>query len=461
MTFALLSILMPLILGLVLTMHVWPGQANCNLMTRAMISLGLGLGALSLLFFAWLSAFGGGNGGFLLFEKTLLAALAAYFLHALIKRKIVFALPRRANPAGMGYTVFLKAAFFALLATSVALFVFLYLNSPHGQWDAWAIWNSHARSIFRGEDNWLSLFLNPRSHPDYPLLVPLLVALGWVNTGHETTLVPAAIAFLYVFASILLAWSSLSSLRSKSQGLLAGLVLAGTLFFIKQGTWQYADVPLSFYFLLTLVLFSFFDSQNDHRLLILAGMAAGLSAWTKNEGLLFLVSIVVARALVMIPKKGWRGFSRQTLFFAAGLAPVLVFILYFKVALTPPNDLVSAQGADTFARLVDPSRYFLILKTYAVTAVKFTEGLIGLPLLIVYFFLAGLDGQRDRISSNTLLATLLLMLGGYFLVYLTTPADLTWHLATSLNRLFIQLWPGFVFYFFLTVNTPEGMVGRR
>ena len=44
---------------------------------------------------------------------------------------------------------------------------------------------------------------------------------------------------------------------------------------------------------------------------------------------------------------------------------------------------------------------------------------------------------------------------GYYLVFLVTPYDLAWYLETTLGRLFLQLWPSFLFAYFLSVNTPE------
>jgi hypothetical protein len=35
-----------------------------------------------------------------------------------------------------------------------------------------------------------------------------------------------------------------------------------------------------------------------------------------------------------------------------------------------------------------------------------------------------------------------------------TPLDLNWHLMTSLNRLFLQLWPSAVFVVFMAAGTP-------
>ena len=52
-------------------------------------------------------------------------------------------------------------------------------------------------------------------------------------------------------------------------------------------------------------------------------------------------------------------------------------------------------------------------------------------------------------------AAMILMFGGYYLVYILTPHDLTAHLHTSLNRHLMQLWPRALFLYFLIVRTPE------
>ncbi len=41
-----------------------------------------------------------------------------------------------------------------------------------------------------------------------------------------------------------------------------------------------------------------------------------------------------------------------------------------------------------------------------------------------------------------------------FFVYVMTPLDLNWHLMTSLNRLFLQLWPSAVFLAFMAAAIP-------
>jgi hypothetical protein len=59
--------------------------------------------------------------------------------------------------------------------------------------------------------------------------------------------------------------------------------------FIVHGGAQYAEPPLMFFFTATVFLVAFkFEMVEQYSMLVLAGVTAGLSAWTKNEGLLFI-----------------------------------------------------------------------------------------------------------------------------------------------------------------------------
>jgi hypothetical protein len=101
------------------------------------------------------------------------------------------------------------------------------------------------------------------------------------------------------------------------------------------------------------------------RPLLLAGLTAGLSAWTKNEGLLFLLALTAGRGWVVVRAQGWRAWLGEARTFAMGLAPILLMIVYFKARLAPPNDLMSDQGfRETAARLLDVTRYLEVLRSF-------------------------------------------------------------------------------------------------
>ena len=142
------------------------------------------------------------------------------------------------------------------LALALAAFLFLSWTRPHGDWDAWKTWNLKARFLHCGTPLWKSMF-RPEletSLPDYPLLLPGAVARLWSALGEESTAVPIAIAGFFAFGAVALLAAAATLLRGWRTGLFAGLALAGTSTFVKQGAWQMADVPLAFFFLAAVAL---------------------------------------------------------------------------------------------------------------------------------------------------------------------------------------------------------------
>ena len=368
----------------------------------------------------------------------------------------------------------LTASFGIALMAALYSIIRRAITHPHGDgWDAFAIWNLHARFLFRGGSHWRDGFsaLIPWSHPDYPLLIPAAIARSWTYLGHEDQRVPGALGLLFAFSTVALLISSLQLLRGSAAGLLAGLTLLSTPFFIEQGTAQYADVPLSLYLLAALALLAFHDRAENDRpetdrppasggqrqrfgLLVLSGLAASFAAWTKNEGLLFVLAIVSVRLLSALRGKGrWRPLLVLTI----SLAPAMLLLIWFKHSIAPPSELFSDQSA--LHKLAMPARYWITLKWYGKDFLRFGEWAFvpGTLLLVGLCFAASANARNnnhEEREDRSSVLVLPLILAGYFFIYLITPYDLRWHLRFSLNRLFLQLWPSAVFLFFLAAPIP-------
>ncbi len=364
-----------------------------------------------------------------------------------------------------------------LISFGVALLAALYSGilraviRPYGSgWDSFAIWNLHARFLFRGGIDWRDGFspLIPWSHPDYPLLLPAAIAHFWTVMGRETTAVPAVIGLVFTFSTVALLFSGLDILVSRTSALLGAMCLLSTPFFIDLGTWQYADVPLSFFILATLVLLHLHDrlakgGVESRSPLVLAGLAAGFAAWTKNEGVLFLLAILLARMWLTSRQSssGRRPISRMAPMLLA-VAPIFALIALFKRAIAPPGDLFS-DPTTMLHKLSDPSRYWAVLKWYGRDLIRFGQWwLIPLPIvmLVLYFLLKRNVTREEKETVRASAAALILTLAGYFFIYLITPRDIYWHLRFSLNRLFVQLWPSAIFVFFSALGC-EPLTARR
>jgi len=328
----------------------------------------------------------------------------------------------------------LYAGFIVLCLIAIISFVLRLLNDPHGSWDAWNIYNLGARFIYRGSTEWTTAFSNPYdwSLPDYPLLIQGNVARIWSYVGYETLMAPVLQAFLFTSATVILIVFSVSRLQNKNQGLIAGMVLLGTPFFIYSGSSLVADVPIGFFILATVVLYCLIDERSQEKpgLIFICGAMAGFAAWTKNEGLLLITAVYFARFIVMTMQKGSGAFFKEALLFTAGLAPVLIIIVYFKFYLASPNisylkdqlaspvTLIFNQDFNVlFNGLTDISKYIMIGKTFIV---KFYE--MEKWMLIVFPVFILLMGRSDKKQNNpgiyTSLLILTTMICGYFTVFL-------------------------------------------
>jgi hypothetical protein len=478
------SLLISLALGVGLTFLLWPsvrgGAAAWAL--RLLAGGGLGLGLASCLYFMALAA---GLARFIPLIDLAACLLLGIFAFVLYRRGAAgpeLELPELKDPQisppperqkRSPWLILLAGIFSVELAASVVSFAMAFFREPHGRWDSWLIWNMHARFLYRGGDHWRDAFASGLdwSHWDYPLLLPLSIVRSWSYMGGEHSLIPALIAFVFTFLTLGLLTAALAFLKGASPGLLAAMVLMGTPFFIAMGASQFADMPLAFFILATFVLLCMQarSPENPPGLLILAGFAAGLCAWTKNEGLLFLPVAAASLFLTALYAAGFKEALGRTVRFLAGALPILLVVIYFKTQLAPTNDLMAGFGAAGAIadKLTDWSRYAQIAKAFFITGISFTQGLIdvrvglrlnpgavSILLLIAYLLLAGVRiEQRDRPGIIQSAAILGLMLTGFFFVYALTPLDLGYHLATSLNRIFLQLWPAVIFLIFMAAGT--------
>ena len=452
------ALLLAVALGTVTTRLIMRDTGPRALALAVALGAGFGLGITACVFFVWIALIGPRASVWLLAaEVFVLAGLVLTWRQTRVVREIQPAsLACVERPLGWGWRLALAAS----VAASAVLFLARMVSAPHGGWDAWMTWNRAARFIFRGDSHWSDAFSPIFRHPDYPLLVPGAVARAWAYAGTDSVLAPAAVAAIFTCATIALAGAALARLRSDRQGLLALLLLLATPSLLTYGASQYADIPLAFFVLATIVLLCLHDRVQEHRgTMILAGGAAALAAWTKNEGMLILAAIVVARGVAVCIHHGWRRYVRELRWFTIGLVPVLVVLAYFKLHFAPVNDLVAGQGlAETLPRLMEAGRYVAVAKVFKLEVSQLGyNGLLGaVPLLVGYLLCVGVKvDPTDRPALVTVAGVLALTLAGYVIVLVAAPADFLRLLNRSVDRLLLHVWPATVFTCFLVARAPE------
>jgi hypothetical protein len=416
----------------------------------------LGLGAFSSLVFIWQWAIGAPT---VISASALLVAVAAAFvqLFLYLKRRIPQA---SVTLGGPWMTLFLVVMGF------VGYWTFEDAETvPHGGWDAWAIWNLHARFLYRGGSNhWKDLFANGLgwSHNEYPLLVPALVNGIWTIGGSEQTIVPAILSKVFAFLAVGIICTATSTVSRDQRGWLVGLIFLAMPSFLSYSSAQMADIPLGVYILATVVFLRFAETWRELRtsMLVLAGLSAGFAAWTKNEGLPFIIVVFLTCCVTAVVRRAWRGLGRDLMNIGLGVAPIFILFLSFKLFLSPPTDI--QLDAAAVHRLTDFGRYRQIAVFFAKTFAGFGDvsgGINPAILLGVYVLLFLPPKMKFKWSSLSLLLLPLTSLAIYFIVYVITPYDLSWHLNTSFDRLLLHLWPVTVFIISTTLVPVESGSG--
>lgn len=123
----------------------------------------------------------------------------------------------------------------------------------NGLWDAWAMWNTHAKFLTSG-DNW-TLMPDPAmtwNSPDYPLNLPGFIAAFWVYMPGLDRTVPYLAALFATRAIPAIVYFELSG-RSRLMALVAFIVFIQHEAYLRQSMAQYADVLLGLFYRCSLV----------------------------------------------------------------------------------------------------------------------------------------------------------------------------------------------------------------
>lgn len=335
-------------------------------------------------------------------------------------------------PAQIAFIAVLVCAVWSLLALRdgraawmvgiVAVLLVLALGSPTDEWDPRSIWMLHAKriylenSLYAQLDNY-AIF----SHNDYPSLMPLWSATAAKVVGHWNEIFPKTAATLLLLPPLLLIARSLRTWWAAGLFAVAVLEVGGR--YLVDG---YMDAFLAVYSVAALAVA--IQPRRDvaegtwFNLAAYAALSAVLTL-IKNEGavLAILVGLVaVATVLLRDRRIPWALLAA----FALSMVPLVAWKLAVAGA-DLGNDLAQSDlKGQLLARLPDLTQSVLILK-----ALLRSAAWVPLVLLLVLW------ARMWRVpAARASLVVAVAYFGVLFAVYLSTPHDLVWHLATSAKR---------------------------
>jgi hypothetical protein len=446
---AWIALLLALVSGWLLVSRLDPARGLhprwAVTLLNASLGAGLGMAVLSVSYFLMLLAGVASAGAVLGFHFALVAALGFVAWRA---RSQAAGAPEN-PPAGMGRgALWLALALAVVLLLVVVAEVRITSANPHGLWDAWSIWNIRAKFLAGPGEAWryaLSPLLG-RTHPDYPLLLSGLVGAAWRAGGEMSPAVPATITYLFPLAAAGVLLSGLTLLRSVHLGLLALIVLVSDREYLTHISGQMSDVPLGFYYVGAIVCFllSLETRGKPPLVLVLAGALASIAAWTKDEGVAFLVVFFGCAAGFELWNGRVQALWRRYAWLVVGAIPGAVLVAALKLFLAPhANQMISQAPSGAAFHLFSAHRWTnLFLGIWSNFEMR-GHGLLHPALTLGVAVLALGFGVPARCRKPAVFLSVMTagLFGAYCAAILANPAMLGTQWVMPMDRMFSQLWP--------------------
>ncbi len=140
----------------------------------------------------------------------------------------------------------------------------------------------------------------------YPLNIPLQIGLFLLHGGDEVPISKAIFA-IYLLCLVLGCYGFWRRVGvGTTLAVIGGGLIVTHPLFVKHGTEGYANLPFTCYLILGLLWQIEAIRQGSRRAAFLSGVLLGLAAWTRPEGALFLLLVVLAVSAGQILSRGGR-----------------------------------------------------------------------------------------------------------------------------------------------------------
>ncbi|HPN87776.1 MAG TPA: hypothetical protein PLH56_00355 [Candidatus Omnitrophota bacterium] len=314
---------------------------------------------------------------------------------------------------------------------------------PNGGWDAWAVWNFKARTLFLGQNDWTNIF-HPtlwRSSPHYPLFLPLLNVWGWIFSTTPTQNIPILVSILFTTLTLGLLFYSLRNRTPLFFNILLLLALSSSSLFYKFASSQYADIVIGFYLLASFYCLIQAKMKDNKTFALLSGIFLSILSFTKNEGLMASV-IIGSLAIPYLLKQRSLNKKKILLSFFVGVFISCIPFIIFQFFYAPQN-LTFINGFESLTKPSDFSRLKAIFMFYFFQLKTFSWNGFWIILLVGLIL-----GKKKMFNAQTIIIPLFLILyGGILTLYyfLNTYFDILWWLSQTFHRIVFSLLP-IIFY---------------
>lgn len=348
--------------------------------------------------------------------------------------------------------------------------VMVHLRVPWGSWDPMFTWIMRARFLVDGGDMWAQGFSNDLAllHPDYPPLFSWALVPLWSLDGSGSSLAVSALTIpcFSSFVLILAGWWNALEKKTSFWAAFTIAVILSTPFLIYLHAVKSLDFMLAYAILASLAWYQYAMISQQRLAWSLFGFAVTWSALVKNEGQLWILACFSSLILVRLshsflesPEQEAAEKNKISMLpdLLKGAVIPLVFLIWFKISLAPPNDLIEPQRAFEISQVLQPevflNPYSLLVRLDQVESPEWhqiiwsqlwnvlfdwkTEAILLWSIAVLFL----LNYFRRKHRLPRLMIAVGFQLGGYYAVYLLTPYNPYWHVSTSMNRLLLHIAP--------------------
>ena len=304
----------------------------------------------------------------------------------------------------------------------ICFWILIFLHQPLASWDARSIWFFHAKRIFIDNNIYAQLDNYAHwSHNDYPVLIPAIAASIAKSLGFWNEYLPR-LSIIFVLFPVLLVFK-----RLINNTFIFNIWVIGLILICKQWLFNgYMDGILALYmsasalFLIDIYSSSEFNQKNY----ILFFLILSTLPFIKNEGLLIQLLIFVC----LVPK-----FFSNFKSFGYLLLSMLPYLFLWKIPVAYHHINNELFSSGLFDKLLERLNSPADLK--ALSGAFFSKP--GKYFLVLLYFIYKFRSELKKMNAPLIFIILYTLC--ILFVYLITPYDLVWHLATSSGRTFLAV----------------------
>ena len=339
----------------------------------------------------------------------------------------------------------LKIFLVTAIAFEALYVVFRTMIKPIESYDAVAIYAIKSKIFYLAgaiPQDFFQTLAAAFPHPDYPLNIPLVETFIYIFMGSLNDQLVKVIFPLFFFGILALLYYGIRRFASASYALLFVFLLATIPQFNEYATNAYLDLPFAYYYFASFIfLFLWFKDNKDTGSLVVSAIMAALSAWTKNEGLMYCgINILLIGSFL---------FFERNKISMKNILQVIAYISIIAVISLPwifIKKTWNITNSDVGATALTPFGFLGQLYKLGPIFYEFQKQFFGPKkwnlIWPVFLFVLAFNYKNVLKGLNKYIAlSIVFIVGGYVFIYLISHVEINYFLSRTWGRFLIHFLP--------------------